>query len=62
MKILINTKDGAKMLDTEKIISCKADNKYTRVHIYNFIGKKMQFDSIFKISELENLLPEKTFF
>jgi len=62
MKILINTSTGAKMLDSGKIIHCRADGKYTNIYVYNFIGKKECFNSSFNITELEKLLPEDVFF
>ncbi len=62
MKILLNTGTGAKMLDSENIINCKADGKYTKVYFNNFIGEKECFNSSFNITELEKLLPEDVFF
>lgn len=64
MKILIHTIKGARVVETVDIIYCKADGHYTKI----YLSQKKEtentesFTSTKMISEVEKLLPKKSFY
>ncbi len=64
MKTLIHTIKGARVIETENVIYCKANGHYTEIHLFEKSqnDKKDYFVSTKMISEIEKLLPKTGFY
>ena len=63
MQLLINSLKGARLVETEDIIYCEADEKYTNIYLKSLINiDKEYFVATKLLKEIELLLPEICFF
>ena len=64
MKLLIHSLKGARAVDSEDIIYCKADGNNSNIYLYSLITNEQRkyFVSTKNLKELDNLLPTIDFY